>query len=141
MRHHHFQFYRRHFRLSSNTVLSREGNGGLTVTDSGKSIYVSDFFNNGVEITINGEKTSATTEINVDLHNVVSYVGTNYTEIFTGSCNSLTNVSAVDSVSNLLKSGGVLNDKNIEKSASEEIIVKDKNSKTIIVKNKHEESK
>lgn len=52
-----------------------------------------------------------------------------------------TNVSAVDSVSDLLKGGGVLNDKNIEKSASEEVIVKDKNSKTIIIKNKHDESK
>ncbi len=45
-----------------------------------------------------------------------------------------TNVSAVDSVADLIKGGGVLNDKNIEKTASDEVIVDEKHTKSIIVK-------
>ncbi|MBR1775900.1 carbon storage regulator [bacterium] len=52
-----------------------------------------------------------------------------------------TNVSAVDSVSDLIKSGTTLNDKNIEKSASEEVIVDNTNSKSIIIKKHNEGSK
>ena len=45
-----------------------------------------------------------------------------------------TNVSAVDSVADLIKGGGVLNDKSIEKTASDEVIVDEKHTKSIIVK-------
>ena len=48
-----------------------------------------------------------------------------------------TNVSSVDSVSNLIKGGTVLNDKNIETTTSDEVIV-DKQSKSIRINKKHD---
>ena len=52
-----------------------------------------------------------------------------------------TKPDAVNSVSNLLKDGTVLNDKNIEtKSSSEEVVVNPKQTKSIKIKKNHEGS-
>ena len=50
------------------------------------------------------------------------------------------NVSSVDSVSNLIKDGKNLNDKNIENTTSGEVIV-DNSSKSIRINKKHDSSK
>ena len=49
-----------------------------------------------------------------------------------------TKVDAVDSVNNLIKGGTTLNDKQIDKTASEEVIVDDKNTHSIRINKKHD---
>ena len=87
-------------------TLSRTDNGGLLVTDAtaSSSLMITDFFELAMGLEINGEPTSASTEISVNLTGALDstggYQATGYTETISGK-GLVSGMSADDSISTL----------------------------------------